>query len=126
MVKLLKELAVMGGGVALGTVLLLITGFYVRYKGFLSVSWGYPVAWHYTADLMIGGVSVFGVYLGRVIWLNLGEDLVFWLGLSLIVVECSSHFAVPYIRRKLDVRRTRKNMASIRRNVIQTPDRPTV
>jgi hypothetical protein len=121
--KALKELALLFGSVGVGIVLLFISSFHTNFLGYGMASWGYPFAWHSIEDLMPGGTSVFRVYLGLVNWLYFFEDLAFWLLPSLAIVEVSSHIAVPYIRRKLKIHRSRKNaVETLTTNLIQTPD----
>lgn len=109
MAKVQRELALLASGVAVGFLLLFISSSHVGFRGFGSVSWGYPVAWHYQADLMTGGLSVLGIYLGAVNWAAFYEDLLFWTALSLAVVEGSYHIAIPYINRKQKIHREQRS-----------------
>lgn len=104
----MKELALLTVGVAAGIALLLLMGLGVNYGGVNFISWGYPLAWHYQIAIPSAPSPLFGVFFGRINWFALIEDMIFWLALSLAVVEGTSYFALPYLRRKLEIRRTRQ------------------
>jgi hypothetical protein len=106
--RVLKELALVAGGVGAGIALFLTIGSRADAFGFDYVAWGYPVAWNYGEDLARPNFSIFGTYL-IMNWTGFAEDLLFWLGLSIIAVEGSSHIAVPYVLRKLKIQRVRRN-----------------
>jgi hypothetical protein len=100
-----KEAALLAVGVVLGIISLFVSSSHVDFRGFGATSWGYPLAWHYEADLTIGGVSVFGLYLGSVNWGDFGKDLLFWTVVWVALVEASSHIVLPYLSRRLRLRR---------------------
>ena len=120
---MLKELALLTSAVAAGIALLFLTGNHLYYGGRNFISWGYPLPWHYQYDTLSASSPMFGVFFGTINWLAFGEDLVFWFALSLAVVEGSSHVAVPYLKRKLEVRRSRQITSSaLATDQIQTPN----
>jgi len=101
MTGVLKESTLAAFGGALGLLLLFVSSSHVDFRGFGDVSWGYPMAWRYQGDLMTGGVSIFGVYLGSVSWVAFCEDLLFWVGASLAAVEGLYHVALHYFARRM-------------------------
>jgi hypothetical protein len=119
MTKGLKELVLLIGAFVMGMVLLFISISHADYLGLGIVSWGYPLAWHTTGGdvTVLGGPLVSGVY-----WFYLGLDLAFWLALSLAAIEGSFHVAIPYVRRKLMIRRTKRSAVPTSANIIQTPN----
>lgn len=116
MPKALRELVLLTSAIAAGIALLLLTGLHMDYGGVSSTTWGYPLPWRFqTAN---GFTS-----LSAINWLSFGEDLIFWLALSVAAVEGASHIAVPYLKRKLEIRRSRQTISSTHAiGRIQTPN----
>lgn len=88
-----KELALIVTGIAIGAVLLYVsslTAYTPNSCGGCS-AWGLPLYWSINATGTGGGFSLTSFAL----------DLIFWLGLSLTVVEVSFHVAVSYTRQRL-------------------------
>jgi len=103
-----KELALVIGGVGLGTTLFIIASGHVYFQEVFYMSWGYPLPWHYAGDLVIpNAFPIPGLNLGYVIWSAFYEDLLFWLALPVATVEISAH-SVPYIMRVLKLRQEKQ------------------
>jgi hypothetical protein len=129
MPKVLKELAMALGGVALGVALLLLTSSHLNYyhptmDGTIA-GWGYPLTWHYIGlGTIFKGPTVLGVYfVGEPNWLAFCEDLAFWLALAMTAMELSFRFAAPYLWRELKIHSSRKSGAAFSTtHPIQTSD----
>ncbi len=101
MPKAPREVVLVPVAFALALVLLFLTGNVVRPEGWGAFEWGWPIPWHLTEDLMVGGVSALGFYLGTVVWMHLWEDLLFWVAVAISAVEATSRLGVPWVRRRL-------------------------
>jgi hypothetical protein len=108
MQRSLKELTLLMGGLALGVVLMLFSSVHAAHEGFGTFVWGWPLAWHWEGDLMVGGTSIFGVYFGDVMWFRFEEDLGFWLVVSLVVSEVPIRLAASYAHEALSIIRSRR------------------
>jgi len=89
---MLRKLFPIAAGVALGFLLFYISSLVEvnnPYNSAGTIAWGFPFFWRINATG--SGSPVLGV--------NFALDLVFWLALSLIIVEVLSHFAVMHRRR---------------------------
>ena len=116
MAKVLRELALLTSMVAAGIALLLLAGLHMDYGGVSSTTWGYPLPWRFQTATGFTSLSAIN-------WLSFGEDLVFWLALSVAAVETTSRIAVPYLKRKLEIRRSRQTTGSTHAiGRIQTPN----
>jgi hypothetical protein len=103
MAKISKELALLSYGAATGIALFLVSTLLVNNRGFGGfTAWGYPFVWR----------SVLSASPLFVNWFALGVDFVFWLALSLAVVEGLSHNPVPYVKKKLKILRSRQGRVS--------------
>lgn len=113
MKRLFGQAVLLGIGFALGVVFLRLSAGVATPEGFGAFAWGWPLQWHWTADMMDGGASLFGLYLGGVNWVWFYEDLLFWTGLSLLGVEVVSYAGLRPLKRRLQAHNMdRKGMVS--------------
>jgi len=116
MPKMLREVALIVAGVALGLGLLYLSSL-VQYtpNGFAgATATGLPSFWTINS-------TGFGPIL--VNWYAVANDLVFWLAISLTTVELSSHVALPYLSRELKIHLAKKSTAPTHNaNLIPDPN----
>src|ERR1700733_5233200 len=105
MPKILRELALVIAGVALGSGLLYLSSL-VTYDpsgcGGCDAS-GIPQFWTINATGSGGPL---------VNWFAVANDLVFWFAISLTAVELSFHVAVPYVKRGVMIHRAKRRSVS--------------
>jgi hypothetical protein len=122
--KVVKGLVEIGAGVSIGIALFLAASLPSNPSA-EAPGWGYPFVWHVMGTGLKVPGSFLGVYLGVVNSVALAIDLVFWMILSMAAVELSSHLAIPYVRRRLKIHRSKRSTATtLPTNLIQTPDAP--
>ena len=130
MPKMLRELALIVAGVAIGFGLLYISSLveFTKPQDAATIWWCFPYFWRVSAGGFQSacsgeGIFVFGVCLFRTFYTSFAEDLVFWVALSLTAVEVSSHTAIPYVRRKLKIRHAKQStVPAASTDLIQSPD----
>lgn len=89
-----RELLVVSIAFFLALTLLGVTSGIPKPEGWGAFAWGWPVGWHTTEDMMVGGFSLFGFFLGTVLWARFAEDLLFWMTIAVPAVEIVSHSGI--------------------------------
>ena len=98
--KLMKEAAEIAGGLVICVAAFFISSLPTNPAAGVGPGWGFPFVWRVTGTGLPVPQSFLGVHLGVVNSVALTIDLVFWIILSLAVVEASSRLAIPYLRRR--------------------------
>lgn len=88
----LRQACLVAIAFAFAVALVFLFGTVRTYVGIASYAWGWPLSWHWTADMMTGGVSLFGYFLGGVNPARFFDDLLFWMAVSLSAVELVYRF----------------------------------
>ena len=93
MSKTVRELSIVALGVVIGFFLLYVSSLIPVNKPSVTL-WGFPFFWRIVATG--SGPDT--------VWGRLFLDFIFWLALSLVLLEVSSHIAWPYTKRRLKAR----------------------
>ena len=104
--KLAREEVQIIGGILIGLAALYLSSL-LHNPSAGAPGWGYPFVWHVIGTGPKVPESFFGLYLGVVNWVAFALDLVFWMALSLAVIEISSHIGLPYFKKRRRIHRSK-------------------